>query len=241
MPKITMPGKEKKQRGDSQQLALVTIDQIKSDYEVKTYISKANDHMASVGLTEHGFRHVGLVSHIARNILTHLNYPAREAELAAIAGYLHDIGNFINRYRHGHSGALLALQILSRMGMPPEEIAVVVSAVGNHDEEDQGQPVNSVAASLIIADKSDVHRTRVRNNDFATFDIHDRVNYAVNHSFVRVIPEEKTVTLELTIDTEICPVMDYFEIFLARMVMCRRAASFLHLRFQLLINDVRLL
>lgn len=222
-------------------MGLVTIEQVKNDYEIKTYISKANDHLASIGLTEHGFRHVSLVSHIANNILAHLNYPPREGELAAIAGYLHDIGNFINRYRHAHSGALLAFSILSRLGMPPEEMAVVVAAIGNHDEEDQGQAVNSVAAALIIADKSDVHRTRVRNTDFATFDIHDRVNYAVNHSFVRVNPEEKTATLELTIDTEICPVMDYFEIFMVRMVMCRRAAAFLNLKFQLIINDVRLL
>ncbi|MBU7007871.1 HD domain-containing protein [Phosphitispora fastidiosa] len=219
---------------------MITLDDIKKDPIVDTCIRKGNEYLGVMGFTEHGYRHINLISRISRNILERLNYPQREVELAAIAGYMHDIGNVISRYDHGQSGATLAFHVLSKMGMSPEEIAMVISAIGNHEEE-YGHPVNSVAAALILADKSDVHRSRVRNQDFATFDIHDRVNYAVEHSFLRVTGETRKITMELTIDIQICPVMEYFEIFLSRMVLCRRAADFLNSRFALEINGAKLL
>lgn len=210
------------------------------DREVQEYIRKANEYLQAIGFTEHGFRHVGLVSHIAQNILTQFGYPARTAELAGIAGYLHDIGNVISRHDHGISGALLAQSILVARGMSPEEVTQVIGAIGNH-EEPYGNAVSPVAAALIIADKSDVHRTRVRNTDVATFDIHDRVNYAVEHSFVKIDSKQKVISLELTIDIKIVPVMEYFEIFLTRMIMCRKAADFLKGKFSLIINGSQLL
>jgi metal-dependent HD superfamily phosphatase/phosphodiesterase len=160
--------------------------------------------------------------------------------LAAIAGYLHDIANMVNRFNHGGTGALMAYSILSRFGVQPEEIALIISAIGNHEEE-RGQAVNHVAAALILADKSDVHRSRVTNTDFATFEIHDRVNYAAQKSSVTVDKDRRTITLNISIDHSICPVMEYFEIFLDRMVMCRRAAEFLQCRFGLVINNNELL
>ncbi|MFZ5435458.1 MAG: HD domain-containing protein [Bacillota bacterium] len=220
---------------------LVTLEMVRTDREVDTYINKGNDHLGATGYTEHGVRHATLVARIAYNILTHLGHDNREAELAAIAGYLHDIGNVVSRFAHGQTGAVMALDILRRMGMSAAEISQVVAAIGNHDPEEYGQPVNTVAAALILADKSDVHRSRVRNPELSSFDIHDRVNYAVEHSFVRVDANRRTITLELKVDTDISPVMDYFEIFLTRMVMCRRAAAFLGCHFELSINDVRLL
>lgn len=219
---------------------MITLNDIKKDPMVDICIRKGNEYLGVMGFTEHGYRHINLISRIARNILERLNYPQNEVELAAIAGYIHDIGNVISRYDHGQSGATLAFHILTRMGMPSDDIATVISAIGNHEEE-YGQAVNSVAAALILADKSDVHRSRVRNQDFATFDIHDRVNYAVEHSFLRVNGETRTITMELTIDIEICPVMEYFEIFLSRMVLCRRAANFLNSQFALEINGAKLL
>lgn len=220
---------------------VVTLDALRRDPEVLTYLKRGNEHLGCIGYTEHGLRHAELVASIARNILSHLEYPDRDAELAAIAGFLHDIGNMVSRYGHGQTGAVMAMGILSRLGMSPEEISSVASAIGNHDPEDPGASVNNVAAALILADKSDVHRSRVRNSDIAAFDIHDRVNYAVERSFLRVDGKNKTITLELTVDTSISPVMDYFEIFLTRMIMCRRAATCLSCDFELLINDVRLL
>ncbi|HZK54417.1 MAG TPA: HD domain-containing protein [Desulfosporosinus sp.] len=217
----------------------VTLQTIKDDLYVQALIDAGNRHLAAIGYTEHGLRHVGLVSHIATNILLKLEQPERECELAAIAAYLHDIGNAVNRVSHAQTGAILAAGILERHGMPPNEIASVIGAIGNHDELD-GNPVNNISAALILADKSDVHRTRVRNSDLATFDIHDRVNYAVKRSFLRVYPKER-IALELTIDTEICPVMEYFEIFLARMLLCRKAAEYLKTKFELKINEVKLL
>ncbi|HHY94229.1 MAG TPA: HD domain-containing protein [Firmicutes bacterium] len=213
----------------------VTLEVVKADREVQAYIRAVDNYLAAVGYTEHGSRHAGLVSHIAQNILTHLGYPAREGELAAIAGYLHDIGNLAGRPRHWQTGAVLVASILSRLGMPPEEVAAVVAAVGNHDEEG-GEPTNAVGAALILADKSDVHRSRVRNRDPGTFDIHDRVNYAVTRSFLRVDPAARIIKLELTVDTEVSGVMDYFEIFLDRMLLCRRAARFLQCTFKLAFN-----
>ena len=217
----------------------VTLQEIKDDPYVQALIDAGNRHLAAIGYTEHGLRHVGLVSHIASNILIKMEQPERECELAAIAAYLHDIGNAVNRVSHAQTGAILAAGILERHSMSPYEIASVIGAIGNHDELD-GNPVNNISAALILADKSDVHRSRVRNSDLATFDIHDRVNYAVKRSFLRVYPKER-IALELTIDTEICPVMEYFEIFLARMLLCRKAAEFLHTKFELKINDVKLL
>lgn len=219
---------------------LVTLDDIKKLEEVNIYIEMGNNNLGVLGFTEHSFRHAKLVATIARNILEHLGYPQRECELAAIAGYLHDIGNVISRHEHGQSGALIAWRILDKLGMQPGEIAQVASAIGNHEEQ-YGQAVNRIAAALILADKSDVHRSRVRNTEVAKFDIHDRVNFAAERSFVKVSSEYRTITLELTIDTGICPVMEYFEIFLSRMMMCRRAAEHLGTRFELIINEARLL
>lgn len=220
-------------------MKLVTLQDLKADSYVQGLIEGGNRHLAAIGYTEHGLRHVGLVSNIASNILEKMQFPVRECELAAIAAYLHDIGNAVNRVSHAQTGAILAASILERHGMSPEEIAIVIGAIGNHDETD-GQPVNIISAALILADKSDVHRSRVRNPDLSTFDIHDRVNYAVEHSFLRVYPKER-IALELTIDTDICSVMEYFEIFLARMLLCRKAAEFLETKFELKINDVKLL
>lgn len=217
----------------------LTLAQLKEDPIVQGYIEGGNKHLEAIGYTEHGLRHVGLVSHIASNISEKLEFSQRECELAAIAGYLHDIGNAVNRVSHAQTGAIMASHILERHGMIPEEIAIVIGAIGNHDETD-GHPVNNVSAALILADKSDVHRSRVRNPDLATFDIHDRVNYAVEHSFIRVYPKDR-IALEITINTELCPVMDYFEIFMARMLLCRKAANFLETRFELKINEVKLL
>lgn len=217
----------------------ITLQVVKADPYVHALIEAGNRHLAAIGYTEHGLRHVGLVAHIASNILEKMGYPLRECELAAIAGYLHDIGNAVNRASHAQTGAILAAGILERLGMQPDDIASIIGAIGNHDELD-GNPVNNISAALILADKSDVHCSRVRNSDLATFDIHDRVNYAVKRSFLRVYPKER-LALELVIDTEICPVMEYFEIFLARMLLCRKAAGFLQTKFELKINDVKLL
>lgn len=219
--------------------SLITLELIKKNPFVETMIRVGNENLGMMGFTEHGFRHLNLISSIARNVLKKLGLPGRDVELAAIAGYLHDIGNVVNRSGHHLSGGVLAYYILEQMGMRPDDIFTVVAAIGNHDEE-TGQPVNSVAAALILADKSDVHRTRVRNREQATFDIHDRVNYAVERSFLRVDAEARSIILELEIDASISPVMDYFEIFLTRMLMCRRAANFLGCTFGLEINGNKL-
>ncbi len=220
-------------------MAEITLEEVRQDPRVKTFIQKANDYLGVLGYTEHGFRHTGLVAREARNILNELDFDQREGELAAIAGYLHDIGNVSGRKGHCQAGALIALDILQSLGMPMYEVAEVISAIGNHDEED-GCVISRVAAALILADKSDVHRSRVRNTDFSTFDIHDRVNYAVESSCLHV-NENRVISLELDIDTGISHVMEYFEIFLSRMVMCRRAASYLDARFALVINGAQLL
>jgi putative nucleotidyltransferase with HDIG domain len=219
---------------------MVTIGDIKSNEEVRTFLSIAETQMRVLGYTEHSFRHVALVSENAGRILQQLGYPDREIELARIAGYLHDIGNAVNRNDHAHTGAMMAYNMLIRMGMDYREAAEIMMAIGNHDEH-TGTAVSNISAALILADKSDVHRSRVRNTDIATFDIHDRVNYAVEKSTITIDKGNKTAVLELKIDTSICPVMDYFEIFLVRMTMNRRAAAFLGLQFQLLINDSRLI
>ncbi|MDQ7793115.1 MAG: HD domain-containing protein [bacterium] len=217
----------------------VSLDDVKRDAEVRVYLQRGEEFLGAMGFTEHGHRHAGLVASIAANVLTHLGFPEREAELGSIAGYLHDVGNVISRHGHEQVGAQLALGILRRLGMPPEEAALVAGAIGNHGDE--AVPVNNLSAALFLADKSDVHRSRVRNQDPSTFDIHDRVNHAVQHSFLRVDGRRRTVTLELRTDTASASVMDYFEIFLTRMVLCRRAAAFLGCRFALTINEQKLI
>lgn len=220
-------------------LSDVMLESVKKNEAIDSFIQAANDYLGAIGYTEHGYRHVSLVSSIAQNILVRLDYPKRLQELAAIAGYLHDIGNVINRQDHGQSAALIAMDILRKMGLTPDEIAIIVSAVGNHEEE-IGDPVNPVAAALIIADKSDVHKTRVRNPNMIALDIHDRVNYAVDRSFLNVDKEQKIITLSLNIDTKISQVIEYFEIFMSRMNMCKRAAKFLNCKFELIINERKL-
>lgn len=213
----------------------ITLNVIKKDPVITAFIQKADEHLGVMGYTEHGFRHASLVSNISQNILIRLGFPERLAELASIAGYLHDIGNIVNRQDHGRTGAVIALNYLLGKDFDPLEAATMVGAIGNHEEE-CGEAVNHVAAALILADKSDVHRSRVRNPDLATFDIHDRVNYAAVHSFLNVNEEKRSITLELKIENSICPVMEYFEIFLVRMMMCRRAATFLGCQFKIEIN-----
>ncbi len=207
---------------------------------VQTFIALSDRYLGELGFTEHGFRHAGLVASIAYNVLHRLDYDDRIAELAAISGYLHDMGNFVSRSMHSNSSAGISYDLLREIGMGYGEIGVVLGAIGNHEEE-FGHPVNPAGAALIIADKSDVHRSRVRITDPSLFDIHDRVNHAVEHSFLRVDSVARTLTLELTIDTELAGVMEYFEIFLSRMVMCRRAAEFLDCQFKIDINGAKLL
>lgn len=218
----------------------VTLEDIKRHPFVEAFIAQADANLAALGYTEHGKRHVGLVSTIARNLLLSLGYPERTAELAAIAAYVHDIGNSVSRVHHGPIAALLIAPILREMQMPADEIAQVLSAIGNHEEE-TGHPVNAVAAALILADKSDVHRTRTRQKELVAFDIHDRVNYAAVKSSLDVNAAERIIRLSVIIETDICPIMEYFEIFLQRMLMCRRAAEFLDCEFRLDINDTHLL
>ena len=214
----------------------MTYEALKKDEAIRTYIKRADESLEALGYTEHSSAHVSKVAEFAAELLTTLGYDARTAELARIAGYLHDIGNLVNREEHSQSGAVMAFRILDRLGMDPEEIATVVTAIGNHDEG-TGVAVNPVAAALIIADKTDVRRSRVRNADFSTFDIHDRVNYSVFDTVLDVDVEKKEVRLSIKIDTEIGSIMDYFEIFLTRMIMCRKAAESLGVAFRLSINE----
>ena len=218
----------------------MTYEQLKKDLSIRAFIQRADESLLALGFTEHSFAHVGRVAEVVRYILETLDYPAHQVELAQMAAYLHDIGNLVNRIEHSQSGATMAFCILEKTDMPAEDIATIVTAIGNHDEG-TGVPVNPVAAALILADKSDVRRSRVRNQDASTFDIHDRVNYAVTDSELEVFPSEKIIRLGLTIDTRICPVMEYFEIFLSRMLMCRKAAEYLGCRFTLDINGTKLL
>ncbi len=215
---------------------MVTFEDIKNNEAIKTYIKSADMSLAALGYTEHSTAHVGKVAHIASEMLIALGYSEREAELAKIAGYIHDIGNLVNRIDHSQSGALMAFRILDKMGMEPSEIAEIVTAIGNHDEG-TGVPVSPMAAAIILADKSDVRRSRVRNRDFSTFDIHDRVNYSVVDSKLEISTKDKIARLTLEIDTSISSIMDYFEIFLGRMTLCRRAAEKLDLTFKLTINN----
>ena len=218
----------------------VTFEQIKNDPRINTYIRQADASMRAMGYTEHSFAHVTRCADRASRLLEQLGHPIREVELARIAGYLHDIGNVVNRDDHAHSGAVMAFRLLDELGMDAEEVATVITAIGNHDEK-TAHPVNGVAAALILADKSDVRRSRVRNRDTIKFDIHDRVNYAVDRSELELNRERGTLTLYIRIDTDICAVMDYFEIFTSRMLLCRKAAEFFNLRFHLNINDAVLM
>ena len=213
----------------------MTYEQVKQDGAVKVYIAQADASMEALGFTEHSFAHVGRVASIAGYILEQLGYPERTVELAKIAGYLHDIGNLVNRVDHSQSGAVMAFRILDRMNFPPEEIAAIVTAIGNHDEG-TGVPVNAVAAALIIADKSDVRRSRVRDKADIADDIHDRVNYSVTDSRLTINEEKTALELALTVDTTVSSIMEYFEIFMKRMLMCRKAAKELGLTFKVTIN-----
>ena len=219
---------------------MITKESIRKQEQITTYIRKADEALEALGYTEHSFAHVTRAAAFAENLLLDLGYPASLAELAWIAGYLHDIGNVINRIDHAQSGAVMAFRILDKMGADAEELSTVISAIGNHDES-TAFPVNEVAAALILADKTDVRRSRVRNTDFASFDIHDRVNYAVVETRTYLTPEKTALVQEMTIDTEISPVMDYFEIFLDRMMLCRKAAERLGLKFRLRINGQNVL
>jgi len=215
---------------------MVKFEDIKNDLAIRAYIKAADASLSSLGYTEHSFAHVTMVSEMAARILEKLGTDERTVELAKIAGFLHDIGNLVNRSEHSQSGAVMAFRILDNMGMPAEEIATIVTAIGNHDEG-TGVPVDAVSAALILADKSDVRRSRVRNSDPATFDIHDRVNYSVLESSLDIDTEQKIARLTLKIDTEISSLMSYFEIFLGRMTLCCRAAERLGLAFKLTINE----
>lgn len=218
----------------------MTYEEIRRDTAVNVYIAQADASLKALGFTEHSFAHVTKVAEMAGEILEKLNYPPRTVELAKIAGYLHDIGNVVNRVDHSQSGAVMAFRILDRMNFPPEEIATIVTAIGNHDEG-TGVPVNAVSAALFLADKSDVRRSRVRKTADIQVDIHDRVNYSVTESKLEIDPEEKRITLKLTVDTSVSSVMEYFEIFMKRMMLCRNAAERLELTFKLVINGQILL
>lgn len=219
---------------------MVTFEQIRSSAEIQTYITQADASLLALGFTEHSFAHVTRCAETASGLLRDLGYGEREVELSKIAGFMHDIGNVVNRHDHAISGATMAFRILDKMGMEPADVATVITAIGHHDDT-TAFPVNAVAAALILADKTDVRRSRVRNRDTISFDIHDRVNYAVERSDVELNQEAKTITLTLSINTSVCAVMDYFEIFLDRMLLCRKAAEFFGLTFKLEINGLALL
>lgn len=219
---------------------MISFNEIKNNDAVKVYIKKADDALGTQGYTEHSFAHVTKVAETAGYILKELNYTDKDVELGKISGYLHDIGNVINRVDHAQSGAIMAFRLLDQLGMEAEEITTIISAIGNHDEH-TAVPVSPIAAALILADKTDVRRTRVRNMDLPAFDIHDRVNYAVLNSSTSLVMDKSIFRLTLTIDTKISPVIDYFEIFLNRMILCKKAAEYLGLVFELIINEQKVL
>ena len=219
---------------------MLIYEEIIKNEAIKTYITRADESLGALGYTEHSFAHVMHVAETAGYILETMGYDARTVELAKIAGYLHDIGNLVNRRDHSQSGAVMAWSILNDMGCDPAEMATIVTAIGNHDEG-TGVPVNAVAAAMILADKADVRRSRVRNKDFSTFDIHDRVNYSVKKSALKINEDKTLVKLKLTIDTRYGSVMEYFEIFMQRMLLCRKAAETLGMQFKLIINEQQLL
>ena len=219
---------------------MLTFEDVKNNETIRTYIQRADESLIALGFTEHSFAHVTVVAENAGYILQTLGYPERTVELAKIAGFLHDIGNLVNRIDHSQSGAVMAFRILDNLNCDPGDIATIVTAIVNHDEG-TGQPVNAVAAALILADKSDVRRSRVRNRDHATFDIHDRVNYSVKESQLKINGEHTLIKLKLSVDTKYGSVMDYFEIFMGRMLLCRKAAEKLGLQFKLMINEQQLI
>ncbi len=219
---------------------MITLKDVKENPEVDALITGAQKQLNALGYTEHGHRHISIVSKRAGDILEKLGYPERTIELARIAGYMHDIGNCINRVDHAHSGAILAYNILKDMEMPVNERAEIMMAIGNHDEN-TGSAISDISAALILADKSDVHRDRVINTNLSTFDIHDRVNYAVTDANLTLDEKERKIILNLKIDNKICPVLDYFEIFMDRTMMSKYAAKYLRIWFELIINDTRLL
>lgn len=219
---------------------MITYDEIIENENIKTYIIRADESLAALGFTEHSFAHVMHVAEMAGYILETLGYDERTIETAKIAGYLHDIGNLVNRKEHSQSGAVMAWSILNDMGCDAADMATIVTAIGNHDEG-TGVPVNAVAAAMILADKADVRRSRVRNNDKTTFDIHDRVNYSVEKSKLKINQDKTIVKLKLQVDTRYGSVMDYFEIFMERMILCRKAAEKLGLEFKLIINEQQLI
>lgn len=220
---------------------MVTLDMVKANPVVRQYMQIGNDYIGNIGAIEHNTHHADLTSRLCHHLLTTLGFSEREAELGAIAGFLHDIGNLVNRYGHGMSGALLAFNILMEMNMDPGEIATIIGAIGNHEEQARGNSVNNVAAALILADKSDVHRSRVRKRDMSVFTPRDRVNYAVTSSELAVDAEKRVISMMIEIDTSVCSVMEYFEIFLTKMLMSRRAAEYLQCEFELVINGYKLL
>ena len=219
---------------------MITLDDVKNNEEVQAFVNASQKQLEALGYTEHSNRHIGIVSERTGEILKKLGYDEKTIELGKIAGYLHDIGNCVNRVDHAHSGAILAYNILKEMGMPAEDRTEIVMAIGNHDEE-TGTAVSSISAALILADKSDVHRNRVINTNMSTFDIHDRVNYAVTNADLEIDEINRKVTLSLTIDTQICPVLDYFQIFMDRTMMSKYAAKYLNIWFELVINGTKLL
>ena len=219
---------------------MLTYEDITKSEAIRTYIIRADESLGALGFTEHSFAHVMHVAEMAGYILRTMGYDERTVELAKIAGYLHDIGNLVNRKDHSQSGAVMAWSILNDMGCDPAEVATIVTAIGNHDEG-TGVPVNAVAAAMILADKADVRRSRVRNKDLSTFDIHDRVNYSVKKSSLKINEDKTLVKLKLTVDTKYGSVMEYFEIFMQRMVLCRKAAEKLGLQFKLIINEQQLI
>lgn len=219
---------------------MVTLEDVKNNLEVQELIKAAQKQLNELGYTEHSTRHVNIVSNRAGRILETLEYPKERIELAKIAGYLHDIGNCVNRTDHAHSGAIMAYNILKDIGMPVNDRTEIMMAIGNHDEQ-TGMPVSDISAALILADKSDVHRDRVVNTNITTFDKHDKVNYAVTEANLKIDKADKKVILDLTIDTLICPVLDYFEIFMDRTMLSKYAAKKLGIWFELIINDTKLL
>ena len=218
----------------------ITYETVKQSKEIRTYITQADASLLALGYTEHSFAHVTRCAVVAGDLLQELGYDAHTVELCRIAAFMHDIGNVVNRNDHAQTGAVMAFRILDNMGMEPSDVAAVITAIGHHDDS-TAFPVNAIAAALLLADKTDVRRSRVRNRDTINFDIHDRVNYAVEQSDLRLDQKAKTVTLTLSINTEVCAVMDYFEIFLQRMLLCRKAAEFFGLTFKLDINGQDLL
>ena len=219
---------------------MITLEDVINNEEVQAFVNASQKQLKALGYTEHSYRHIGIVSKRTGEILEKLGYDERTVELGKIAGYMHVIGNCVNRVDHAHTGAILAYNILKEMGMDAEERTEIMMAIGNHDEG-TGTAVSNISAALILADKSDVHRDRVINTNMSTFDIHDRVNYAVTDAKIEINEIERKVTLTLTIDTQICPVLDYFQIFMDRTMMSKYAAKYLNIWFELVINGTKLL